>query len=145
MTELIIKIGTYAEFGNAADILRRKVFIDEQGVPETEVFDGLSVNALHTIAFDDKMPVATARVLQDGTNYRIGLVAVDKARRGQQFGERVMRKAMEYIASHGGREISLTAQKQASGFYEKLGFEQCGEVVFYESGFILVPMKYVLK
>lgn len=37
-----IKIGTYTELGAAADELRRKIFIEEQKVPEEEVFDDLS-------------------------------------------------------------------------------------------------------
>lgn len=141
MTELKIRIGTTAELGAAADELRRKVFIDEQGVPTEEVFDGFSGQAVHVVVFDGNSPVATARVLKNGDNWRIGLVAVDKSRRGQHLGEKVMQTAMKHIASHGGREIMLTAQKQAIGFYEKLGFVQCGEVEVFESGFVLVPMK----
>ena len=47
-----------------------------------------------------------------------------------------------YINEKDGMEILLTAQQQASGFYEKLGFCQYGELVRFESGFVLVPMKY---
>jgi predicted GNAT family N-acyltransferase len=142
MTHSTIKIGTYAELGTAADELRHKVFIDEQGVPEDEVFDGLSGQAVHAVVFDGGALVATARMRQDGDSWRIGMVAVDKSRRGKHLGEKVMRAAMEYIASHDGREIVLTAQQQAKGFYEKLGFMQCGEVEVFGSGFVLVPMKY---
>ncbi|ADY55292.1 GCN5-related N-acetyltransferase [Syntrophobotulus glycolicus DSM 8271] len=142
MTGPSIKIGTYAELGTAADELRRQVFIDEQGVPEEEIFDGLSGQAVHTVVFDGGVPVATVRMRQDGDSWRIGLVAVDKSRRGQHLGEKMMRTAMAYIAVHDGREIALTAQQQAKGFYEKLGFRQCGEIKVLESGFVLVPMKY---
>jgi len=141
---LEIKIGTHVELGKAADELRRIVFIDEQGVPEEEIFDGLNLQAIHIVVFDGNTPAATARVLNDGDSWRIGLVAVDKSRRGQHLGEKVMQVAIEYIISNGGREILLTAQQQVRGFYEKFDFVQCGEVEVFESGFVLVPMKFCL-
>jgi len=142
MSDLKIKIGTSAELVAAADELRRIVFIDEQGVPEEEIFDGLNAGAVHIVIFDGTTPVATARALKDGGSWKIGLVAVDKSRRGQHLGNKIMQAAIEHIASRGGREILLTAQQQACGFYRKFGFEQCGEAVVFESGFVLVPMKY---
>ena len=140
--EMKIKIGTYTELGAAADELRRKIFIEEQKVPEGEVFDGLSEQCSHVVIFDCNIPVATARLIQSGKSWRIGLVAVDQSRRGQHLGEKVMRTSMNYILSRGGEESLLTAQLQARGFYEKLGFHSCGENQVFESGFILVPMKF---
>jgi len=127
-----------------ADKLRRIVFIDEQGVPKEEIFDGLNFQAIHIVVFDGDMPTATARVLNNGNSWHIGLVAVDKSRRGQHLGEKVMQVAIEYIISNGGKEILLTAQQQVRGFYEKLNFAQCGEAKIFESGVILVPMKFCL-
>lgn len=40
MKESNLRVGTDAELVAAADRLRRRVFIEEQGVPEDEVFDG---------------------------------------------------------------------------------------------------------
>ena len=142
---LEIKIGTHAELIKVADELRRIVFIDEQGVPEEEIFDGLNHQAIHIVIFDNDAPVATARALNDGGSWRIGLVAVDKLRRGKQLGEKVMQIAIEHIISCDGKEILLTAQQQVSKFYKKLGFMQYGEVEVFESGFVLVPMKLCLQ
>lgn len=139
-----IKIGTHVELSKAADELRRIVFINEQGIPEEEIFDGLNVQAVHIVVFDGNTPIATARVLNEGDSWRIGLVAVDKLSRSQHLGEKVMQIAIEYIISNSGKEILLTSQQQVSGFYEKFGFVQCGEVEILESGFVLVPMKFCL-
>jgi len=144
MTALKIKIDTSTDLCAAADKLRRTVFIDEQGMPEEEVFDGLSGQAIHIVVFDGCTSVATARLLKTHDNWQVGLVAVIQSRRGQHFGEKVMQAAIEFIISNGGKEILLTAQQQAYKFYEKLGFEQCGEVTVFESGFVLVPMKRIL-
>jgi len=142
MADLKTQIGANAELVTAADELRRKVFIDEQGVPEDEVIDRSNSESVHAVVFDCNTPVATAKVIMlDGGNYRIGLVAVDKSRRGQHLGERVMRAAMDYIFLYDGKTVFLTAQRQVVGFYEKLGFEQCGAAEYLESGFVLVPMR----
>ena len=140
-----IKIGTHAKIVRAADELRRIVFIDEQGVPEEEIFDGLNLQATHVVVFDGDAPIATARVLPDDASWRIGLVAVHKSRRGLHLGEKVMQTAIEYITSNGGKKIVLTAQQEVRGFYEKLGFVQCGEIEVFESGFVLVPMRLCLQ
>ena len=136
-----IKIGSHAELIKAADELRRIVFIDEQSVPEEEIFDGLNLHAIHIVIFDGKTPAATARVLNDGYSWHIGLVAVDKSKRGEHLGEKVMQAAIEHIIANGGKEILLTAQQQVSGFYEKHDFVQCGEGQAFESGVVLVPMR----
>ena len=138
---LDIKIGNDAELIRAADELRRIVFIDEQGVPEDEIFDGLNHKAVHIVIFDRELPIATARLLNNGDNWRIGLVAVEESRRGEALGEKVMQAAIEYVIACDGNEIVLTAQQEVRGFYEKLGFSQCGEAVVFESGFVLIPMK----
>lgn len=140
-----IKIGTQVELCIAADKLRRMVFIDEQCVPEEEIFDGLNLQAIHIVVFDDNMPVATARVLNHNDSWCIGLVAVDKSRRGKHLGEKVMQAAIDHIISSSGREIFLTAQQQARGFYEKLNFVQYGKAKVFDSGFVLVPMKLSLS
>ena len=121
-----IKIGTYTELSDAFVELRRKVFIDEQGVPKEEVFDELDFTAKHIVLFDNEVPLATARVIRENDSWRIGLVAVDESKRGQHLGVKVMRSAIEYVNANGGKVISLTAQQQVSGFYQKLGFVQCG-------------------
>ncbi len=141
MINLKIEIGAYDALIKAADELRRIVFIDEQGIPENEIFDGLNIQATHIVIFNSNVPIATARIINNGHNWRIGLVAVSKSMRGQHMGESVMKAAIEHITSNGGEEILLTAQQQVCKFYEKFGFCQCGEAETLESGFVLVPMK----
>ena len=141
MEELEIKIGCSAELVTAADKLRHEVFIDEQNVPYDEIFDGMNEKSVHFVIFDESSPIATARALNDNGSWRIGLVAVKKSRRGEHLGEKVMHEAIDYITSHNGHEILLTAQQEVRPFYERLGFEQDGELISFESGFVLVPMK----
>jgi dUTP pyrophosphatase len=142
---LITKIGNSPEICVTADKLKQKVFIEEQGVPKDEVFDGLNESAVHVVILDGSNPVSTARIIKEGEAWRIGLVAVDKLMRGKRLGEKVMQAAIDYITAQAGNEIVLTAQQEVCKFYEKLGFEQHGEVIVFESGFVLVPMKYRIR
>jgi len=145
MDDLKIQIGTNTRLAAAADELRCKVFIEEQGIPKEEVIDGLNPESIHVVIFDGNIPIATARVTMiDDNHYQIRLVAVDRSRRGCRLGERVMRATMDYISTVNVSDVFLTAQQPVVGFYEKLGFEQCGAAEYLESGFVLVPMKYVI-
>lgn len=72
-----------------------------------------------------------------GGERQLGLVAVDKRRRGR----RVMRACMDCAFARGARSVFLTARRPALGFYEKLGFVRCGEDIVCPSGSVLVPMR----
>lgn len=61
MTDERLCIGSYAAYGQAADALRRRVFMDEQGVPEEKIFDGLNESAVHVVLFEGDEPAATVR------------------------------------------------------------------------------------
>jgi len=145
MEKFITKIGSSSALCEFADELRRKVFIEEQGVPADEIFDGLNEKAVHIVIFANDFPVATARLINKKSTWRIGLVAVDKLFRGNKLGEKVMQNAIDYVTAQAGTEIILSAQQQVSEFYRKLGFEQFGEITVFESGFVLVPMRYLIK
>ena len=47
-----IKMGNDIELVKATDELRQAVFINEQGVPEEEIFDGLNFQSTHVVCFD---------------------------------------------------------------------------------------------
>ena len=91
-----------------AKAIREEVFMKEQGFQ---------------VEFDD-----TDREACQGEGvYAIGRVAVRKEGRGKQLGRAVM-EAMEQKARQlGAKSIQLSAQVQARGFYEKLGYRAYGQ------------------
>lgn len=120
------------ELDVALDI-RRKVFVEEQGIPLAEDVDGKDDEAIHLLAFDAGTAVGTARILLvDGVG-KIGRVAVLKLARGQGFGKQLVSFAVDAIARQGGKEARLGAQVDAVGFYRDLGFETVGPV-FMDAG-----------
>tara|TARA_R110002049_G_scaffold44333_6_gene130146 strand:- start:375 stop:797 length:423 start_codon:yes stop_codon:yes gene_type:complete len=109
--------------------IRRKVFIDEQGVPEADEVDALDPKCLHLLATDAGAAVGTARVyMKDGTA-KIGRVCVLPSHRGTGLGAALIRAALVAARQNGGiHQAKLGAQVHALGFYEKLGFTAVGPV-----------------
>lgn len=110
-----------------AALIRREVFMEEQGF--SDEFDEIDARALHLVLDTSGVPAATGRLFrgEDEGVYWIGRVAVRKAFRGRALGREVM-EALEAEARRlCGRELRLSAQVQAAGFYEKLGYRRCGE------------------
>ncbi|HSP32434.1 MAG TPA: GNAT family N-acetyltransferase [Halomonas sp.] len=119
-----ISIGDWETLGTAASDIRRRVFIDEQNVPQEEEWDGLDSECQHFIAMLDDQPVGTARLLPDA---HIGRVAVLKGARGTGIGVLLMRAAIEAARHAGHSQVALSSQVHALAFYERLGFVAHGD------------------
>ena len=107
--------------------LRRVVFIDEQGVPESEEIDALDSESLHLLASDGATPVGTARIYIADDIAKIGRVCVLKSHRGTGLGAALIRRALE-VSQGKATTAKLGAQLHALGFYEALGFTATGPV-----------------
>ena len=106
--------------------IRRKVFIEEQAVPEELEYDAADASAVHLLATLDGRAIGTARLLIDGTLGKIGRVAVLPDCRGTGAGAALMRAALDELRARGVATARLGAQTHALGFYEKLGFTAHG-------------------
>lgn len=116
-----------------AKMIRQQVFVDEQHFEDE--FDELDGRSRHIVLYIKNKPAATCRYYPCGEKgkYILGRMAVLPEYRGQQVGKKVMEKAEKAIADDGGCSVSLSAQVQASGFYQKCGYIPCGET-FLEQG-----------
>jgi len=102
--------------------LRRRVFIEEQGVAEADEVDGRDEAAWHFLAWAEREAVGTARVLLAGRGAKIGRVCVLRDWRGHGIGAGLIRAAVAECASLGVDDVRLGAQTHALGFYTRLGF-----------------------
>lgn len=107
--------------------LRRVVFIEEQGVSETDELDDCDDEAIHLLALDG-VPLGSARLLVEGTTGKIGRVCVLAHARGRGIGAALIRSAVQKFRAMGLEEARLGAQTHAMGFYEGLGFQAFGPV-----------------
>lgn len=108
--------------------IRRKVFVEEQSVPEDLECDAADATAVHLLATLDGRPVGTARLLIDGPEGKIGRVAILPDCRGTGAGAALMRAALVELRARGVTIARLGAQTHALGFYEKLGFTAHGPI-----------------
>jgi predicted GNAT family N-acyltransferase len=132
----LVAVRKAAEMEDALSV-RRAVFIQEQGVSETEEIDAHDGNpegvtsAVHVVAYLAGRPVATGRLLLDappGKSAHIGRVAVLRDYRGQGLGKAVMLALQGEAQRRGYQGITLAAQLQAIPFYEGLGYTARGDV-----------------
>ena len=106
--------------------IRRKVFIEEQQVPEALEWDGEDADAIHLLAFDlGGEPIACARLLYDG---RLGRMAVLPAFRGHGVGMALLEQAIALFREQCFEAVTLSAQTHAIGFYAQAGFRVCSEI-----------------
>lgn len=112
--------------GAALKEIRRRVFIEEQDVPESLEWDELDGNAIHVLACDGKgRPIGCGRLLPEG---RIGRMAVLPEWRSKGVGRAILQTLLEIACEHSIAEVRLSAQVTAIPFYEKAGFKLYSEV-----------------
>ena len=124
-----------------AHAVRRRVFIEEQGVDESVEMDGRDDEATHIAFTVGDEPVATARLrFPDDTTAKIERVAVRPASREQGLGSRVMAVAESVATDRGATTAVLHAQLPVREFYEALGYTTEGDR-FEEAGIPHVAMR----
>jgi len=140
MTRYTRHVGSDADTIELAHAVRRRVFVEEQGVGEAVEMDGRDDAAIHVVLTDDTGPVATARLrFPEPSTAKIERVAVLSDYRGQGLGASVMDAAETVATDRGATDAVLHAQLRVREFYERLGYEAEGET-FEEAGIPHVAM-----
>ncbi len=139
MAEITVKVVDWEEYP-VIEIIRRRVFQDEQNVGAELDLDGKDKFCPQLIAYLDNVVVGTARIRYlDEKTAKIERLAVLSYARGNGIGKKIMQKALEVIASENISEVTIDAQEYIKGLHQKLGFEQVGEA-FQEAGIPHVKM-----
>lgn len=129
----IVPIETDTQMKQAWDI-RRRVFIEEQHVPEEIEMDEDDAHAFHALALLDGAPVGCGRYVAHGDDeVKIGRMAVLANLRTGGIGREILLYLIRIAKERGYRHSVLHAQMTAEGFYLKNGYTPVGEV-FEEAG-----------
>jgi predicted GNAT family N-acyltransferase len=124
--------------------IRRRVFIEEQHVPEEIELDADDARAFHVLATVGGDAIGCGRMLDHGDGeVKIGRMAVIPQFRGTGVGRDILRFLMDRARSRGLRKAVLHAQLTAEGFYLKEGFRPIGGV-FDEAGIAHRKMEKLL-
>ena len=130
----MILIKTWQQAEQEAYFVRKRVFIEEQGVPADMELDEFDPTAKHALAYVNSECVGTARLIALPRNIgRIGRMAVLQAYRRQGIGGKLLNALLESCKSQGIAQLQLHAQLSAMSFYEQFGFIAQGEM-YYEAG-----------
>ena len=129
----VIAIESPADLQRALAI-RRRVFIEEQNVPEEIEMDADDQRAFHALAILDGNAVGCGRMLEHGDGeVKIGRMAVLPEFRKTGIGAQILRFLIDRARARGLRKAILHAQLTAEGFYLNQGFNPVG-AVFDEAG-----------
>jgi len=130
---VVVPVETDAQMKQAWDI-RRRVFIEEQQVPEEIEMDDDDAHAFHALAILDGNPVGCGRFVAHGDDeVKIGRMAVLKNLRTGGIGRQILVYLMRIARERGYRHAVLHAQRTAEDFYLKNGYAPVGDV-FEEAG-----------
>src|SRR5918995_2871338 len=124
----------------AALALRERVFCGEQGVSFEADQDGRDSEATHIVAVDDGVVIGTCRLLFRGEVARLGRLAVERERRGENVAAEILREADRIATQAGSESIALHAQTYAQALYERAGYQEYGPT-FVEEGIEHVAME----
>lgn len=120
MQQFQILSGNWAQFEQAAKLIREQVFIQEQHIAPEDEWDAEDAVSLHFIAYDQEaQPIATARLMNSNS---IGRVAVLKAYRGKGIGKLLMEAVISQARIERREFLKLSSQVHAISFYAGLGF-----------------------
>jgi predicted GNAT family N-acyltransferase len=125
--------------------IRRRVFVDEQGIAEALEFDGLDEAARHLLAMVDGEAAGTLRIrlLECGRIAKIERVAVLAEQRRHRVGRALMGAALDLARAQGAGEAKVHAQTAVQRFYASLGFVAFG-AAFEEDGIPHIAMRLPL-
>ena len=116
------------EYAEQAFAIRRKVFVDEQGVDPALEYDK-EEDAHHYLLLISDKPVATARWRDTENGIKLERFAVLFEFRNQGFGEIILKEVLKDVKAM-KRTIYLHSQLRAVPFYERNGFVKKGPVFF---------------
>jgi predicted GNAT family N-acyltransferase len=125
---------------NDAISIRKKVFVEEQRVPEEEEVDQFEQEAIHFVLYDSEKPIGAGRfrMLADGIG-KIERICVLQDYRNRGAGRLIMESIEQFAKEKGVPKVKLNAQTHAESFYQKLGYETVSDV-FMDAGIPHVTM-----
>jgi len=136
MNKIRVRVADWQKDNAEIRRIREAVFIIEQSVPPELEWDADDDSAVHFLALEGDFPIGTARLLSDG---QVGRVSVLKDWRGLKVGDALMQAVIGEAEKRGLKQLMLSAQVQATAFYERLGFSIVSEE-FLEAGIPHVDM-----
>jgi len=121
--------------------IRKKVFVEEQGIPETIEIDGYDSSALHMVVKNGDIVIGTARIrFLDNQQAKLERMAILKPLRRAGIGKGILSFLNRELKKRGIEKVVLHAQYTVIDFYKACGFEETG-LPFIEAGIRHIKME----
>jgi len=127
------------ELAEQAFAIRRKVFVEEQGVDASLEYDKEEA-AHHYLLLVGEKAIATARWRETDHGIKLERFAVLPQFRNRGFGEIILAAVLKDVVPT-GKHVYLHSQIRAVPFYKRNGFVEAGEH-FFEAGIEHMEMKW---
>ncbi len=138
----IVRAANWKLEESAIALVRRAVFIDEQGVPEALEWETEDVECHWFVAVaSDLNLIGIVRLTEAG---RIGRMAVLPAWRQRGVGRALLAAVLIKAGELGFAQVHLSAQTHAIGFYARQGFSAQG-LEYLDAGILHRSMNLELR
>jgi len=112
--------------------IRRKIFVDEQGLFNETDRDDFDKHAIHIVALSKTEVVGTVRVYQERPGvWWGGRLAVKKKYRGMA-GRLLIQRAVETARENGGHSMYANVLLENAAFFRRLKWQAGGTVFTYQ-------------
>lgn len=136
---MIIKKVSTKEEQNDAYTVRKKVFVEEQGVSVEEEIDGHEDEAIHFVGYKNNSPIAASRLRFLDQVGKLERLCILKDERGHSYGSKMIEAMEAEIYKKSYPTAKLNAQTHAIQFYERFGYQVTSEE-FLDAGIPHVTM-----
>ncbi|RXJ69331.1 GNAT family N-acetyltransferase [Halarcobacter ebronensis] len=117
-------VGKTTDIISKSQIIRRRVFFEEQNIPLELDLDGLDEYSSHALITENGLLIATARLYSpDGKHSILARVAVVKEYRKNGIAPKVINALIAHAKESGYSTIEIHAHEYLKKYYEKFGFE----------------------
>ena len=125
-TTITVRTATWQADREALMRVRLRVFVEEQGIPESEEMDESDASCWHALAYAaGGCLVGTGRLAPTG---KVGRIAVLPEYRRAGVGSAIVAHLVNQATELGLPQVYLHAQADSVGFYERLGFRAEGPI-----------------
>lgn len=123
---------------------RSEIFIMEQNIHYQDM-DNIDYKSLHCFFMEDDKVIAYLRAFyQDNNKEVVKIGRVLTLKHGNGIGRELLEQSLKVIKEKMKcKKISMDAQKYATGFYEKFGFQTVSDD-FLEEGIVHVGMELII-
>ena len=108
--------------------IRKTVFSNEMGIPESELFDRFDVESDHFLLLENNDVIGSVRLRKIENIIKLERMAIYEKFRKQNFGHDAIRQIIDYYKEKKIEKIILDSIYDVRGFYKKCGFTEVGQI-----------------